>query len=79
MGKSHETAFINRILLPLLFLVLIIGLLSSSPHNTFAQHEIAPENWVEMRKMFRNKGSIPTIEEDVSALAGGDAERAPPD
>jgi len=76
MGKSYDTAFINRILLPLLFLVLIIGLLSSSPHNTFAQHEIAPENWVEMRKMFRNKGPIPTIKEDVSALAGGDADRA---
>ena len=76
MGKSQDTAHLTRILLPLLFLVLIIGLFSSSPHNIFAQHEIAPENWIEMRKMFRNEGPIPTIEEDVAALAGGHADRA---
>jgi HEAT repeat protein len=71
-----DTAHLTRILLPLLFLVLIIGLLSSSPHNVFAQHGIAPENWMEMRKMFRNKGPIPTIEEDIAALAGGGGDRA---
>ena len=76
MGKSQDTAHLTRILLPLLFLVLIIGLLSSSPHHVFAQHEIAPENWIEMRKMFRNKGPIPTLKEDVAALAGGDGKRA---
>ena len=66
----------TRILLYLLFFVLIIGLLSSSPHHVFAQHEIVPENWMEMRKMLRNKGPLPTIEEDVAALAGGDGARA---
>ena len=78
MGKSQNIAHLTRILLPLLSLVLIIGLLSSSPHNIFAQHEIVPENWIEMRKMFRNKGPIPTIEEDVAALAGGDGDRVGP-
>jgi hypothetical protein len=73
----------TRILLYLLFLVLIIGLLSSSPLNGFAQHKVPPENWppeklIEMRKMVRNKGPIPTIEEDVAALAGGDAKWAGP-
>jgi hypothetical protein len=76
MGKSQDTAHLTRILLPLLFLVLIIGLLSSSIHHGFAQHKIVPENWIEMRKMFRNKGPLPTIEEDIAALAGGDGGRA---
>ncbi len=62
----------TRIILYLLFFVLMIGLLSSSTHNVFAQHKIPPENWMEMRKMFRIKGPLPTIEEDVAALAGGD-------
>jgi len=68
----------TRILLYLLFLVFMIGLLSSSPHHGFAQHGIPPENWMEMRKMFRYKGPIPTVEEDVAALAGGDAKWAGP-
>jgi hypothetical protein len=75
MGKSQDTAHLTRILFPLLFLVLIIGLLSPSPRKIFAQHEIAPENWIEMRKMFRNAGPLPTIGEDVAALAGGHADR----
>ena len=78
MGKSQDIVHLTRILLVLFFLVLIIGLLSSSPHKVFAQHKIAPENWIEMRKMFRNKGPLPTIEEDVAALAGGDGDRAGP-
>jgi hypothetical protein len=76
MGKSQDTAHLARILLPLLLLVLIIGLLSSSPHNVFAQHKMPPENWIEMRKMLRNKGPTPTIEEDVAALAEGDGKGA---
>lgn len=76
MDKSHDTSHLIRILLPLLSLGFIIGLLSSSPHHVFAQHGIAPENWIEMRKMFRNKKPIPTIEEDIAALAGGDGNRA---
>jgi hypothetical protein len=66
----------TRILLTLLFFVLMIGLLSSSPHHVFAQQGITPENWFEMRKMFRNKGPLPTIEEDVAALAVGDGKGA---
>jgi HEAT repeat protein len=67
----------TRILFYLLFLVLMIGLLSSSALNVFAQHKIPPENWplenlIEMRKMVRNKGPISTIGEEVAALAGGD-------
>jgi hypothetical protein len=77
MDRSQDTAHLTRILLYLIFLVLMIGLLSSSSHNVFAQHKIPPENWplenlVEMRKMLRNKGPIPTIEEDVAGLAGSD-------
>jgi len=72
MGKFQNAEYLTRIVLPFLFPVFIIGLLFSSPHNVFAQHEILPENWIEMRKMFRNKGPIPTIEKDVIALAGGD-------
>ena len=76
MGKFQNAEYLTRIVLPLLSLVFIIGLLFSSPHNVFAQHKILPENWIEMRKMFRNKGPIPTIEEDVIALAGGDGKWA---
>jgi HEAT repeat protein len=43
-----------------------------------AQHKIDAETWVEMRKMFREKGPTPTIEEDVAALAGASARRAGP-
>ena len=57
MGKFQNAEYLTRITLPLLSIVFIIGLLSSSPHNVFAQHEILPENWIEMRKMFRNKGA----------------------
>jgi hypothetical protein len=78
MGKPQYTAPIAHIFLPLLYLLLIIGLVSSPPYNVFAQHEIDPETWIEMRKMFRNKGPIPTIEEDVAALAGADVKRAGP-
>jgi len=78
MGKSYNTSFINRIFLNLLSLVLMSVLLSLSPPKVFAQHEIAPENWIEMRKMFRNKGPMPTIEEDIAALTGSDAKRAGP-
>ncbi len=78
MDKSQGTAPVTFIFLPLFCLVLILSLLSSSPSNVFAQHEIAPEAWIEMRKMFRDKGPAPTIEEDITALAGADAKRAGP-
>jgi hypothetical protein len=76
MAQSKETTYLSHTFLPLLFLVLIIGLVPSSPHIIFAQHGIDLEDWILMRKMFRNKGPIPTIEEDVAALARGDADRA---
>jgi len=78
MGKPPDKALLNVILLTLLYLVLFIGLLNSSPNNVCAQHEIDPETWIEMRKMLRKKGPTPTIEEDVAALAGPDAKRAGP-
>jgi HEAT repeat protein len=78
MGKPQDTGHLTHIFIPFLFLVPMIGLLSSSPQNVFAKHEIVPESWIEMRKMFRSKGPTPTIEEDVAALAGGDARQAGP-
>jgi hypothetical protein len=78
MGKLPDTAPLTLFLLPLLYLGLVIGLVSSTPYTVFAQHEIDPETWIEMRKMFRNKGPTPTIEEDIAALAGPDAKRAGP-
>ncbi len=55
-----------------------MGLMRLSPDIAFAQHEIAPETWIEMRKMTRHKGPNPRIEEDVAALAGPDAKSAGP-
>jgi HEAT repeat protein len=43
-----------------------------------AQHQIDPENWIEMRKMYREKHPATSIAEDVAALAGPDARRAGP-
>lgn len=56
-----------------LFLGLV--LLAAAPA---AAHEIGTEPWIEMRKMFRQKGAAPSIAEDVAALAGPDARRAGP-
>ena len=58
--------------------MLIFSLVISSPNTAPAQHEIDPETWIEMRKMFRNKGPTPTIDEDIAALAGPEAKRAGP-
>jgi hypothetical protein len=65
-------------LFPIVLMVLVLGILSISANNVFAQHEIDPETWIEMRKMFRKKGPTLTIEEDIAALAGPDAKRAGP-
>ena len=78
MGKPQDTISLTLILLPLLYLVLIFSLMISSPNIVFAQHEMDPETWIEMRKMFRNKGPTPTIDEDIAALAGPEAKRAGP-
>ncbi len=78
MGKHSDTASLKLLLISLYYIVFIIGFVSSSPYIAFAQHKIDTETWIEMRKMFRHKGPIPTIEEDVAALAGPDAKRAGP-
>jgi hypothetical protein len=78
MNKHSGTVSLNLILLFLCYIVLITGLLSVSPNIVFAQHEIDPETWIEMRKMFRPKGPTPTIEEDIAALAGPDEKSAGP-
>ena len=78
MGKHSDTASLNLRLISLYYIAFIIGFVSSSPYIAFAQHEIDTETWIEMRKMFRYKGPIPTIEEDVAALVGPDAKRAGP-
>jgi hypothetical protein len=58
--------------------VLFFGFTFQSAPVAVAQHKVDPETWVEMRKMFREKGPTPTIEEDVAALAGGNARSAGP-
>ena len=78
MGKSLNAASLKYILLPLLCLVLIIGMVGTSSKCVHAQHQVDPESWIEMRKMFRPEGPTPTIEEDIAALAGPGAKRAGP-
>ena len=58
--------------------VLLLGLLLLTGSQAAAQHPISPEAWIEMRKMVRDEGPPPSIEEDVAALAGPDARRAGP-
>jgi len=78
MAKPSDTASLNHILFRLLCLVIIAGSAGTSPKWAQAQHQIDPETWIEMRKMFRPKGPAPTIEEDIAALAGPEARRAGP-
>ena len=75
MRKCRDTKYLTRTLRLLVFIVFIIGVFSF-PDNIFAQHGIPPEKWIEMRKIFRNKGRVSTIEEDIAALTGVDRERA---
>jgi hypothetical protein len=58
--------------------VFTVGITLGASAMAVAQHELEPETWIEMRKMFREEGPVPTIEEDVAALAGPDARRAGP-
>jgi|GEM_PF-3279969 len=78
MNKLPDTASLKSILLPLLCFVLVAGMVGISPKWVYAQHQIDPETWIEMRKMSRPKGPAPTIEEDIAALAGPDAKHAGP-
>lgn len=78
MRKPLDTASLKYILFHLLRLVIITGMVGTSPKCVQAQHQIDPETWIEMRKMFRPKGPTPTIEEDIAALAGPEAKRAGP-
>ena len=57
---------------------LLLALSFGAVHVALAQHEFDTETWIEMRKMFREKGPTPTIEEDVAALTGRGARRAGP-
>jgi len=78
MGKRPETALLNKVLFRLLCLVIVAGTAGILPRWVQAQHQIDPQTWIEMRKMFRPKGTAPTIEEDIAALAGPEAKRAGP-
>jgi hypothetical protein len=78
MEKPPDTASLKCILLSLLCLVLVAGMVGISPKWVYAQHQIDPETWIEMRKMSRLKGPGPTIEEDIAALAGPDVKYAGP-
>ena len=78
MRKPSKTVSAYPILLRLLYFALIIFLVCSSAKTVSAQHKIDSEAWVEMRKMFWEKGPAPTIEEDIVKLAGPDFKRAGP-
>ncbi len=59
-------------------MLILNSALAGLPPKVCAQHQIDPETWIEMRKMFRPKGPAPTIEEDIAALGGPEARRAGP-
>lgn len=46
------------------------------PCLALAQHQLDPETWIEMRKMFRQAGPEPSIAEDLAALSGAQARKA---
>ena len=50
------------------FLAIVLGAAPAA----VAQHELEPEAWIEMRKMFRAKEPTPTIEQDVAAEVSSD-------
>jgi hypothetical protein len=52
--------------------------LSGAVGNSFAQHQLSPEAWIEMRKMYRAKIQPTTAEEEIAALAGHKARQAGP-
>lgn len=59
--------------------LLVAGmLLMISFRPALAQHQIDPETWIQMRKMFRDKIPATTIEEDIAALEGEKARTAGP-
>ena len=64
----------NFFLCVLLLTILIFSIISP----VLAQHAIPPEAWIEMRKMYRDKIPVTTMEEELAALAGPDARRAGP-
>jgi len=73
MAESSENLY--RAVLILFFSGLCLLVLST---QAYAQHQIEPEVWIEMRKMYKPKGPAPTVEEDIAALAGHEARRAGP-
>ena len=58
--------------------LLLVAISVALPCGAMAQHRLDSETWIEMRKMFRETGPKPSIEDDVAALAGPDARRAGP-
>lgn len=66
VGATMKDGLVAAVFACALFQGLVPGAMSTA----VAQHAIDPEKWVEMRTMFREKGPVPTIQEDVAALAG---------
>jgi hypothetical protein len=60
-----------------IFFALLLAL-SGVTGNSFAQHQLSPEAWIEMRKMYSAKIPPTTIEEEIAALGGHKARRASP-
>jgi hypothetical protein len=77
-SRPPSRGFVARFRPAVFSCALFLGLVPGAASTAFAQHALDPEQWIEMRKMFREKGPAPTIQEDVAALAGGGARRAGP-
>jgi hypothetical protein len=77
-GSPSSRRFVARLRPAVFACALFLGLVPGAASIAVAQHAIDAEKWVEMRKMFREKGPAPTIQEDVAALAAGGARQAGP-
>jgi len=78
MAREPESIATSQIGVSLVWLLLLASLVSVVSRPAHAQHAIDPETWIEMRMMYRVKGPVPTVEEDVAALGGPEAKRAGP-
>ena len=79
MGDVAKARQVHSVgLFPLFDWAVFLALTLGAAHIVVAQHQMDAESWIEMRKMFREKGPTPTIEEDVAALAGDGARSAGP-
>ncbi len=57
---------------------ILISVLITDTLPVKAGHQLSPESWIAMRKMYRAKTPPTTIEQEVAALTGNDARRAGP-